>query len=73
MAIAVNNMFLNLRNPDDHSQGSKPMGIVSSLPEINFTQNRFLGNIGAPVEHEQWDGGFDENEEEIDDVERLDL
>lgn len=51
-AIAVNVMFLNLRNINGRAE---PTDFAPSLPELNFTQNRFLGNIGAPVEPEQWD------------------
>lgn len=58
-------MFLNLRNTDSYQPSSRPSGIVCSLPEIDFVQTRFLGNIGGPAYPEQCDDDhFDEEEEE---------
>lgn len=58
-------MFLNLRNPDNFSNGSKSNTNRSALPELDFAQNRFLGNIGAPVDPDQWDDDFGEAEEDV--------
>lgn len=56
-------MFLNRRNHDNLSNGSKINTNRSALPEIDFAQNRFLGNIiGAPVDPDQWDDDFGEAE-----------
>lgn len=41
-------------------------GTASSLPEINFVQNKFLGNIGAPVESGQWEADSEDLEPEED-------
>lgn len=30
------------------------MRSVRSLPELEFAQSRFLGNIGAPLDMDQW-------------------
>lgn len=62
-------MILNLRNPDNYIQGSRNIGTVSSLPEIGFAHNRFIGNIGAPVEPEQWGDVIEEVHEEAGDDE----
>lgn len=58
----VNMLVLNLRSPHSHRGNSRTRTI---LPERKYAQNRFLGNIGAPVESEQWDEDFSTAEEEI--------
>lgn len=44
--IAVSNMVLNLRSYDSYVDA----GNVGIIPELNYTSNSFLGNIGAPIE-----------------------
>lgn len=58
-------MFLNLRRPNGRAEGYLISGTASFAPDFNFTQNRMLGNIGAPVEPHQWtdaSGGFEDDE-----------
>lgn len=57
-------MFLHLRDFDNRPQssrtGNRCHDIGSSLPELNFVQNRFLGNIGAPIETDQLEDDIEE-------------
>lgn len=46
-------LILNLRN----FHGESPLNDTNTqeLPELKFASNRFLGNIGAPLNLNQWD------------------
>ncbi|EIM89204.1 uncharacterized protein STEHIDRAFT_154884 [Stereum hirsutum FP-91666 SS1] len=54
--LFVNRLVLNLRLYSQQQESSES----SSLPGIAFVQNRFLGNIGAPLDHDQWDSILDD-------------
>lgn len=49
--ILVNRLFLNLKTFDDPKEGLS----TSSLPPPVFAQDRWLGNIGAPLDSHQWE------------------
>lgn len=57
--LLINRLVLNLRlfneAPNAPSSGH--------LPDLDFAQNRILGNIGAPLDHSQWDSLMDEEVE----------
>lgn len=44
-------LILNLRNFHGESSDTN----TQELPELQFASNRFLGNIGAPLNLNQWD------------------
>lgn len=54
-SLLVNRLVLNLKTFDTSQPGdtSDTEHLHSSEPV--FAQNRFLGNIGAPLDHSQWD------------------
>lgn len=53
--ILVNRLFLNLKTFDDPDEGLS----TSSLPPPVFAQDRWLGNIGAPLDSQQWEHNED--------------
>ena len=70
--IMVNRLFLNLRSFDRSRHGLSSN--TTSLPEPAFAHdrpNRILGNIGEPVDYDQWDDFMDELHEESEGGEEL--
>lgn len=56
--LLVNRLYLNLR-------ATNPPRSVSEnddVPGLDFAQNSFLGNIGAPLDHDWWDRSLDYEE-----------
>lgn len=49
--ILVSRLFLNLKTFDEPKDGFT----TSSLPSPVFAQDRWLGNIGAPLNSGSWD------------------
>ncbi|EIM81009.1 uncharacterized protein STEHIDRAFT_162016 [Stereum hirsutum FP-91666 SS1] len=59
--VLVNRLFLNLRSYQNPSYGLSSSD--TTLPAPVFAQNRpnrFLGNIGEPLDYGQWDDVLDE-------------
>lgn len=58
--MLANRMFLNLRSFQDHTNGLSTN--TAPLPEPIFAHsrsNRFLGNIGEPLDYDHWDNDLD--------------
>ncbi|KAF9072031.1 hypothetical protein BDP27DRAFT_1401030 [Rhodocollybia butyracea] len=57
--ILIHHLFFNLRAFSDHTvqySGKAPSNTTASpLSALDFAENRFLGNIGAPLDYNQWD------------------
>ncbi|KAF9064647.1 hypothetical protein BDP27DRAFT_1450655 [Rhodocollybia butyracea] len=59
--LLINRFVLNLRafsNPTNSSQYSgkdSSYAIISARSVPNFAESRFIGNMGAPLDHDQWD------------------
>lgn len=53
--ILVNRLFLNLRTFDASGPEKGHTDRRGKVTELAFAQNRFLGTIGAPLDHDQWD------------------
>ncbi|KAF9064634.1 hypothetical protein BDP27DRAFT_1367049 [Rhodocollybia butyracea] len=70
--ILINRFVLNLRafsNQTVQHSGKAPFDTTAPpLSTIDFAENRFLGNIGAPLDYNQWDNA-DELENEDEDIE----
>lgn len=63
--VAVNNMVLNLR---EFSSERAPSGLgETSIPELQFAANRYLGNVGAPIEAIPSDRAIGELDVEVED------
>lgn len=59
--ILVSRLFLNLRSFQNPRYGLSSNDV--QLPTPSFAQNRpngFLGNIGEPLDYDQWDDFLDE-------------
>lgn len=54
--LLINRLVLNLRLFNDAPDAPS----TRHLPEPAFASNRILGNIGAPLNHSQWDSLFDD-------------
>lgn len=61
--ILVNHLYLNLR-----ALNTTPASRGHTLPEPAFAQNRFLGNIGAPVDRDPdwWNTPLDDDDDDED-------
>lgn len=64
--LLITRLVLNLRLFDQ----APNVPSLGHLAESSFVQNRILGNIGAPLDHSQWDSFMDEEVEEELDVEQ---
>jgi hypothetical protein len=66
--IIINHLVLSLRAFSNHTvqcSGRVPSNTTTpSLGALDFAENRFLGNIGAPLDYNQWDDA-DEIENEV--------
>ncbi|KAF9064640.1 hypothetical protein BDP27DRAFT_1450649 [Rhodocollybia butyracea] len=66
--ILINRLVLNLRafssRTVQHSGQAPVSPTAPPLGALDFAENRFLGNIGAPLDYNQWDD--DELESEVD-------
>lgn len=63
--LLVNHLFLNLRSFQNPRYGLSSNS--ASLPAPFFAQNRphrLLGNIGEPLDYDQWDEFLDDNDDE---------
>ncbi|EIM89215.1 uncharacterized protein STEHIDRAFT_154893 [Stereum hirsutum FP-91666 SS1] len=58
--ILVNHLYLNLRRVN------RPLPDSMAVP-AQPPQNRFLGHIGEPLDHDQWDSQFDSEDFPVDD------
>lgn len=58
--ILVNRLVLNLRNFDSECDGAESRSGTTVLDSIlAFTSNRWVGNMGAPLDYTDWDLGLD--------------
>lgn len=58
--------MLNLRTfDDDASRHGGPLITTKILSEPEFAQNKILGNIGAPLDSQQWEAGLVESDDEM--------
>ncbi|EIM83441.1 uncharacterized protein STEHIDRAFT_113570 [Stereum hirsutum FP-91666 SS1] len=66
--LLVNHLYLNIRafNRSHFTEHN-------DLPQHSFARNRFLGNIGAPLDPDWWDAQFDEDDEELDSEGQLEV
>lgn len=64
--MIINRLILNLRLFDQHSSKTT----TGPVSEVQFGRNRVLGNIGAPIEPQQWETILNEYDSEypIEDV-----
>ncbi|EIM79388.1 uncharacterized protein STEHIDRAFT_116583 [Stereum hirsutum FP-91666 SS1] len=67
--LLITRLVLNLRLFDQAPNAPSS----GHLPDLDFVQNRILGNIGAPLDHSQWDSLMDEGVEGEQDVEQYDI
>lgn len=67
--LLINRLVLNLRLFDQAPNAPSS----GHLPDLDFVQNRILGNIGAPLDHSQWDSLMDEEVEGEQDAEEEDI
>lgn len=67
--LLINRLFLNLRawNLPSSSTASNQDAIY----EPTFAQNRFLGNIGAPLDPDWWNTQFDDDDNELGGVDEM--
>ncbi|EIM88742.1 uncharacterized protein STEHIDRAFT_109094 [Stereum hirsutum FP-91666 SS1] len=59
-SLLVNRVVLNLRNFDRKSRDTETELSTTALPHIQFEGSRWLGNIGAPLDHSQWERDLDD-------------
>ncbi|KAF9060713.1 hypothetical protein BDP27DRAFT_1370308 [Rhodocollybia butyracea] len=63
--LLINHFVLNLRVFSDRTVQHAPSNATAPpLSMLDFAENRFLGNIGAPLDHTQWEN-VDELENEV--------
>lgn len=67
--LLINRLVLNLHLYNEAPDAPS----TRHLPEPAFAQNRVLGNIGAPLDHSQWDSLFDDVDEEEEVVQEEDI
>ncbi|EIM79377.1 uncharacterized protein STEHIDRAFT_116578 [Stereum hirsutum FP-91666 SS1] len=67
--LLIGRLVLNLRLFDQAPNAPS----TGHLPGLSFVQNRILGNIGAPLDHSQWDSLMDEEVEGEQDVKQDDI
>lgn len=60
----ISRLVLNLRTFDPSNEAYSKSR--ASLPAPEFAQNRILGNIGAPLDADQWDEELFHDEEDAD-------
>lgn len=64
--LLINRLYLNLRAINHQSDTVTPEH--NGMPEMAFAQDRFLGNIGAPLDPDWWNAQFDDDEGDGDEL-----
>lgn len=60
--LLVNRLYLNLRRMSQEQLSTTSKSSIG-ISEPKFAQNRFIGNIGAPLDPIWWENQFDEDDD----------